>query len=115
MCGQQNMEQRQARCVLCPASSWLPRRPAKLPARKNMEVQMRHALHCVLAAVVHHTESVIESELLRELCDNREDMPHNGFVFSGYFVRARNMLFWDYQKVRGRLRVYVVKGKDPPR
>lgn len=75
-----------------------------------MEMQVGHRLPCLLAAVGHHTVA-LPAVLGAELRDDLENVGDKGGIFGGDLARGGNVGLGDHQKMRGCLRIEIVKGE----
>lgn len=75
-----------------------------------MEMQVRHRLPCLLAAVVHYAVA-LPAVLGADSCDDLKNMSDEGGVFRRDLARGGNVGLGDHQKMRGCLRIEIVKGE----
>ena len=74
-----------------------------------MEVQVIHRLARLRPAVIHHAKISIAAELIRNLCNHRKDVAHNGAVCVVNFVRAGDVFLWNHKEMYRRLWVDIVE------
>ena len=70
---------------------------------------MEDRLSCLFSDIGDHAVAV-KPELLCQLGNDREHVADNRFIFGGNRRDRRNMSLRDYQKMRGCLRINVIKG-----
>jgi len=74
-------------------------------------MQMENCLACVRTYVIDRTESVLQLAFVCDLCRDKLAIAYQFRVSFRRLVNADNMLLWDDQHMRRRLRFDVFKRK----
>ena len=77
-----------------------------------MEMDVWHGLTCVFTAVIDDAEAVFKLFLFCKLRYNLEAVSDDSRILRGNICRGLNVLFRNYKKVNGCLRMYVAERYD---